>query len=276
MPNPLIRVSSTSPGATPTMGPSAPQCRVERVPEARHARTERHRLAAPLHRHPAQAQIQRIELARLCPEHEQSRRCVVGDGIEELDIPRRDAAAHDLDRRQCVSHRRDHICEGGVGVREIAFEHERDFRFDLGLQHLSQLHFLAVVQRHVGEEHAEIRRLDPKLLLYRLGSETDLAAHEPSPLVVIVVGFGLLHRVSGRHATVPKLVADRRNRDARFRRLAKARGDTIDHLCVDAHSASDSAKSEATGSGGIFASVSRSAMSSTALQLPDDCAYSPY
>ena len=38
--------------------------------------------------------------------------------------------------------------------------------------------FLTVVQRHVGEQHAEVGRVDAKLLLHRFGGQSDLATDE--------------------------------------------------------------------------------------------------
>ena len=81
-----MRVSSTSPGATPTIGPSAPlmmmspalsglptstivrashSAALSGLPRHAAPAPNGHRLAAPLHRHPAQAQVERVELARL-------------------------------------------------------------------------------------------------------------------------------------------------------------------------------------------------------------------
>src|SRR5262249_48984192 len=98
----------------------------------------------------------------------------------------------------------------------------------------------------------------------------------------VVIGVGLLHGVGPGDAARGELVAYRRNRIAARRGLAQAPGDVADQAGIQGHrvilvySFADSSASDATCSGGIFASVSRSAIMSTALQLPDDCAYSPY
>ena len=119
-------------------GSREPQRRVQRMAEAGRASADRHRLAAALHHHAAQAQIEPVELARLGAEHIQAGRCVVGDGVEQLDVPVLDAAADDLDRGQRISDRADEIADRHAGMHQIAMQHERDLGLDLRLQHFAQ------------------------------------------------------------------------------------------------------------------------------------------
>src|SRR5215472_7912016 len=83
-----------------------PQRGVQRMSQASSAGTHRYGLAAALHHHAAQAQIQPIELAGLRAEREQSGGCVVCDRVEQLDVPFLDATTDDFHCRQHISHRR--------------------------------------------------------------------------------------------------------------------------------------------------------------------------
>ena len=127
------------------------------MPETSGARSHRHRLAAPLHHHAAQPQVEPVELSRLRAQGKQSRRSIVGNGVEKLDVPLLDAAADDLHRGQNVSNRGNEIGERDASVLEIAIEHQCDFGLDLWLQHAVERHFLAIVDCHVCEKHPEVR-----------------------------------------------------------------------------------------------------------------------
>src|SRR5438034_415803 len=82
---------------------------------------------------------------------------------------RPDAAPDDFHRWQDVRNRGDEVGERDARMRKVAVEHQRDFRLYLRLKHAAWCDFLAVVQRHVVEQHAEVGRVYAELLLHGFG-----------------------------------------------------------------------------------------------------------
>jgi hypothetical protein len=109
---------------------------------------------------------------------------------------------------------------------------EGDLGLDFGLQHFSERHFLVVVEAHVGEQHAEVRRVDAELLLNRLRGETDLAPDEAPALFQRMLGVRVLNGVCGVHAAGRQLLADRRDGVAALRCAAQPCGHAFDGLGV--------------------------------------------
>lgn len=94
---------------------------------------------------------------------------------------------------------------------KILFKYQGDFGFHLGLNQAACGNLFTVTQRHVGEQLAEIRLIDPQLALYRRRRQPDFAAHRPlsllDPLLVVeplygVGGIDILrtHQVTHRRA----------------------------------------------------------------------------
>ena len=110
------------------------------------------------------------------------------------------------------------------GCTQIAMQCERDLGLDLRLQHSAQRDFLAVVQFHVGEQHAEVRRVHAELRLYRLRCQADLATNQASSFPEAMLGIRLLYRVRCGHAAFGEVIANRSDRLAVLRCLAKPRG----------------------------------------------------
>ena len=52
-------------------------------------------------------------------------------------------------------------------MAQVAFQHQRHLRLHLGLQGARESDLLAVANRHVVEQHAEVGRIDAELLLHR-------------------------------------------------------------------------------------------------------------
>src|SRR4029453_12826459 len=111
-----------------------------------------------------------------------------------------------------------------------------------------------------------------------------LAAHEPAPVLQVMVSVRLLHGVSRLHAAACERLADRRDGRVRFVRLAQARRDILDRLVV-VHSVSSSCASlpaswptgwlTGTVCCSTVSSVALFAISKPTLLLPHDCAQSP-
>ena len=73
-------------------------------------------LAALLHHHAAQAQIEAVELLRARAEHIEAGGGVVGDRVEDADLPVGDARIDDLDRRQGEFDRAQNVGDGQMLV----------------------------------------------------------------------------------------------------------------------------------------------------------------
>ena len=176
------------PRFTGTIGPSAPEStmsparsgrprlaefacepghRVQRIAEARGALPLRDDLFMPRHLHLHCAQIQaRQDGVPVLPDNEESGGCVVGDGIDDGDIPFGDTAADDFERW----HRK------GVAPHHVG--HSRRFDVDVppstkatsasifGCSTRPTLDGLAFSDHHVGEQNAEVGTIDAELLLH--------------------------------------------------------------------------------------------------------------
>ena len=118
---------------------------------------------------------------------------------------------------------------------EIALEHQRHFCFDLWLEHSAVWDFLTVVQRHVGEQHAEVGRVDAKLLLHRFGGESDLATHEPFAAFQIMIGVGLLDGIGGSDPAVGDFVTNGCYGDTALLSRAKSARDRLDLVGIYVH-----------------------------------------
>ena len=116
-----MRASYTSPLLTVTIGPRAPDITVSPAcrgrptfamvfasqsvadsgsPRQAAPAADRDFLAAHLHHHAAETQFQAVELLRRSAEHIEAGGGVVGNRVEDADLPVRDARVDDLDRRQ--------------------------------------------------------------------------------------------------------------------------------------------------------------------------------
>ena len=195
-PRPEMRASYTSPLLTVTIGPSAPditvspafkrpsdlrhglgepQRRRQRIAETGRPGADRDFVAAHLHHHAAQAQLEAVELLRARAEHVEAGGGVVGDRVENADLPVGDARIDDLDRRQGEFDRAQNVGDGQALVVEVAPDDEGDLGLDLGLDQLVGGHVPPVRNRHVVEQHAVVGLADAELALHGERGEADLA-----------------------------------------------------------------------------------------------------
>jgi len=86
-----------------------------------------------LDHHAAQARIEVVEPARLVAQHEAARRGVVGDRVDDVDVPVRDPAADDLDRGDGIVDGAGHVGDRRQFHVEIVAEDEGDFALDARL-----------------------------------------------------------------------------------------------------------------------------------------------
>ena len=175
---------------------------------------ERHRLAVFVQRHPAQTRVEIVQRDRPLAEDEHPRRGVVGDGIEDLDVPIGDPAVDDFERRQRVRDGTDDVGHRQSFGGQVALEDERDLGFDFGLQQPAGWNVVAAEHRHAIEKHAVVRLRDAQLALHALRRQPDLAADEPEALTQPAIGVDLLDRVRRLDRRVTELVAQRRDRHA--------------------------------------------------------------
>ncbi len=108
---------------------------VRRVAQAGRARADGDRLAVVFEHRPAEPEIHVGDPPGAGAEHEQAAGGVVGDGVHDGDVPVRHPRADDLDGRQQVVGRADHVHHRHLLVRQVRAEHERDLRLHPGLEH---------------------------------------------------------------------------------------------------------------------------------------------
>src|SRR6185436_9930215 len=109
VPSPAILASKASPGFTGTIGPSAPESTTSPARSGRLRRASSPASQAiALSGLPRQAAPVPFETAHRPSEDEETRRRVVGDGIDDADVPIGDAAADDLEGGHRVGHRPQH------------------------------------------------------------------------------------------------------------------------------------------------------------------------
>jgi hypothetical protein len=107
---------------------------------------------------------------------------------------------------------------------QVAFEHERDLRFDLRLDQRRKRHRLAVAVRHRREQRTEVRLIDAELLLHRRRSQADLPADDTLAVGLAQVVVDLLDRIGERRVASRTRIAQRCDRPARRLCFTQARG----------------------------------------------------
>ena len=126
-----------------------------------------------------------------------------------------------------------HFGSRGLRIAEITGQHERDFSLRLGLQDILRMQHAAVVDLHIGEQHAEVWLIDSKLRLDRFRREAHLAPDDPAAACRPDVSVQGLHRIRPGTVARRKPVPQRRNRGRRVCRPQAIR----EHLmrCNRAH-----------------------------------------
>lgn len=169
------------------------------------------RVPAPLHRHAAKTQVDTRQLARTGAQHVRARRCVIGDRVGDANIPVGDAAADNFKCRQRVLDGTEHIHVAWIAYHDIATDDECDFGFDFRLGKDFSRNGFAVAVAHVIKQHAEVRLIDPELLLHRHGGQADLATNEAPTIRQMLVRVDPLNRIRVGDAQLLVCLAQRRD-----------------------------------------------------------------
>ena len=106
-------------------------------------------------------------------------------------------------------------------IREVAAQHERDLGLDPGLEQSRARDGLAITACHLGEQHAEVGRVDAHLALHRRRRQADLSPH-PARSGPAQLDDPLLHGVGVVDRSARQQVEERIARDARRLRLDQA------------------------------------------------------
>ena len=201
-PRPEMRASYTSPLLTVTIGPSAPDITVS--PSFKGRPTFAMVLASqsvadsgsPRQAAPAPTETSLPPCSITMPqslssrpssffggsaEHVEAGGGVVGDRVEDADLPVGNARIDDLDRRQRKFDRAQDVGDGQALVVEVAPDDEGDLGLDLGLDQLVAGDVPAVWNGHVVEQHAVVGLIDAELPLHGERGEADLPADQPAP-----------------------------------------------------------------------------------------------
>ena len=235
VPRPAMFASKASPGFTGTMGPSAPESTTSPARSGRLRRASspasqaialsglpRH--AAPV---PFETTSSRLVIC-ICrarrskpsrrrtgpPKYEESRGGVVGDGVDDADVPIGDPAADDLERGHRIRDGAQHVGDGRRFDVDVAIEQERHLGLDLRLQHAPGGDGLVLGDHHVGEQDAEVGPIDAELLLHGAGGQPDLASDQATSLRLPVGRVLLLDGVGGVDVELGQLRPDGRDRRA--------------------------------------------------------------
>ncbi|MNS92190.1 hypothetical protein D3C72_1263170 [compost metagenome] len=172
-----------------------PQGGKQRIAQTGGSGTHRNRFASPLQHHAAAQQIDVLQQHRAVAQHEQTAGGVIGNGVRQRDIPAGDAAINHFESGQQIGGGADQVGERVFFMGQIPFKYQGDLGFHLGLNQPTGGNLFTVTQRHVGEQLAEIRLIDPQLALYRRRRQPDFAAHRPvsllDPLLVIDPLYGI-------------------------------------------------------------------------------------
>lgn len=174
-----------------------PHGRVEGTAETVGAGALGHGLAAPRHGHRHRPQIDGGERHGSCAEDVQAAGGVVGDGVDQGDVPAPHPAVDDLQRGQREVDRAQEIDDRARGVRQVAPEDERHLGLHLRLEQPPGGHLTAVRYGHVREERTEVGPVHTELALHGRGGQADLAADDPAAGVQPAPHVQLLHGVRG-------------------------------------------------------------------------------
>lgn len=178
------------------------------MPKAERTRPHGDDLLAAAQGHGQAAQVQAVELAGGATKHEQAGRRVVGDRVDDLDVPIADAAADDFQRRNGVGGRTQEIRYRGLLLIDVAVQDERDLRLDPRLHDPACRDRQPIAHRHVGEQHPEVRLMHTKLPLHLRRGQPDLAANQPAASGQRALGVEVLHRIGGIEVIRHEQVAD--------------------------------------------------------------------
>ena len=95
---------------------------------------------------------------------------------------------------------------------QIMFQHQGDLGLHLRLQHAAKRHVGVVAVAHVGKQGAEIRLVDPQLLLHFGMGQAHLAAHHPPAMGHVVLNVQALDGVGGVGVVDAEDIAQRGDR----------------------------------------------------------------
>ena len=173
-------------------------------------------LAAPGNGDTDESQVEFVDSAQPSTHHDESRRCVVGHGVDQLDLPVRDPRVDDLHCRQRSGDRPQRGRRVCTGPFEVTLHDEGHLGFDSGLHEPLQIDHVAVLDEHAVQQHAVVGLVDTEHFLHRLRRQSDLAATDALAVLDPPVDVHRLDRVSVLDGQIRMLIGERRYRDRRL------------------------------------------------------------
>ena len=107
-------------------------------------------------------------------------------------------------------------------MRQIVFQYQRDFSLNFGLQHPGERHIGVIAVAHVGKQSAEVRLVNPQLLLHFRMGEPHLAPHHPATVRDVVLYVNPLDGVGRLRVIDAENIAQRFNSLSRCFRFTQA------------------------------------------------------
>ena len=148
-------------------------------------------------RHGALGQVEATEPLSPVAEHEQAGGAVVGDRVDDVDVPAGDPAVHDLQRGHHVGGGGGDLGRADHAAGQVLRQHERDLGLDLGLQGAGTVDRRPRRAGHALEQHAEVGPVDAELRLHGRIGQPDLPADDAGARRDLIGDPGRLHGVGG-------------------------------------------------------------------------------
>jgi hypothetical protein len=144
-------------------------------------------------------------------------------GIDEPDVPTRNATSSDFERQKRVVDCIHHVDVARPLHRQIASQDEGHLGLDPGLPLEAHGHGLGAAKDHAIEEQAEVGLVDAESGLHRPDRQSDLAAHDAPALVVqAMLGIEVLDGVGVCGVVPGEALCQWGDQFARLRCLAHA------------------------------------------------------